>query len=42
LQQHGVLTLRTDRTGSISWLTDGHRTWLRGFEGELARPLPPR
>lgn len=42
LQQHGVLTLRTDRLGSISWLTDGMRTWFRGFEGELTLGRPPR
>jgi len=27
----GVRTLRTDRLGSVSWLTDGQRTWLRAF-----------
>lgn len=27
----GVRTLRTDRFGSISWLTDGRHIWLRGF-----------
>lgn len=32
----GVRTLRTDRTGSISWFTDGRHMWLRGFT-----PAPP-
>jgi competence protein ComEC len=31
LRAAGVLTLRTDRLGSVSWLTDGKRTWLRAF-----------
>jgi competence protein ComEC len=34
LGQAGVRTLRTDRSGSISWLTDGRHTWLRGFVAE--------
>jgi len=29
---------RTDRAGSISWLTDGERTWLRGFSPMVPAP----
>jgi competence protein ComEC len=31
LRAAGVRTLRTDRLGSVTWLTDGERTWLRAF-----------
>jgi len=49
LQASGVRTLRTDRQGSLTWLTDGEHMWLRAFPGMDRRgskrktrpPTPP-
>jgi competence protein ComEC len=36
--QAGVQLVRTDLAGSVSWGTDGERTWLRSMRGALGGP----